>query len=101
MVNTNTSPLIIDKEFRNLIRPLMKQEYLQLEANLLADGCRDPIITWQGIIIDGHNRYEICTRRRIPYKAAEMEFECREAVIAWICSNQLGRRNITEEPGSI
>jgi hypothetical protein len=40
-------PLNIDKDFKNLIRPLQKNEYLQLEANLLADGCRDPIITWK------------------------------------------------------
>ncbi len=97
MANTNPPSLIVDKEFKNLIRPLLKQEYLQLEANILADGCRDPITTWQGIIIDGHNRYEICTRHRIPFQVVEMEFECREAVIAWICANQLGRRNITEE----
>lgn len=96
-MDKNTPNLIIDKEFKNLIRPLMKQEYMQLEANILADGCRDPIITWQGIIIDGHNRYEICTRNNIPFQVMEMEFECREAVIAWICANQLGRRNITEE----
>ena len=89
--------LNIDKDFKNLIRPLQKKEYLQLEANLLADGCRDPIITWNGIIIDGHNRYELCMRHQISYAVVEMEFDCRESVIAWICANQLGRRNITEE----
>lgn len=90
-------PLNIDKDFKNLIRPLQKNEYLQLEANLLADGCRDPIIIWNGFIIDGHNRYEICSRHQIPYSVIKMEFNCRESVIAWICANQLGRRNITEE----
>ena len=89
--------LNIDKDFKNLIRPLQQKEYLQLEANLLADGCRDPIITWNGFIIDGHNRYELCMRHQIPYAVVEMEFDCRESVIAWICANQLGRRNITEE----
>lgn len=90
-------PLNIDKGFKNLIRPLQKNEYLQLEANLLGDGCRDPIITWNGFIIDGHNRYELCMKHQIPYAVVEMEFECRESAIAWICANQLGRRNITEE----
>ncbi len=89
--------LNIDKDFKNLIRPLQKKEYLQLEANLLTDGCRDPIITWNGFIIDGHNRYELCMRHQIPYAVAQMEFDCRESVIAWICANQLGKRNITEE----
>jgi len=96
----DTTPQIllkIDNEFKDLIRPLRRKEYLQLEENLLADGCREPIITWNGYIIDGHNRYEICNRHRIPYQVREMTFDCREAVIAWICKNQLGRRNITEE----
>jgi hypothetical protein len=89
--------LNIDSDFKNLIRPLQKHEYLQLEANLISDGCRDPIICWNGLIIDGHNRYEICTRHQIPYAVTEMAFDCREAAIAWICANQLGRRNITQE----
>ena len=53
-------------EFKNLIRPLKKKEYLQLEANILSDGCRDPIVVWKRYIIDGHNRYEICMRHGIP-----------------------------------
>ena len=89
--------LKIKKEFKNLIRPLHRQEYLQLEENILNDGCREAIITWNGYIVDGHNRYEICTAHDIPYKVLEMEFECEEAVVAWICANQLGRRNISEE----
>ena len=89
--------LIIDEEFRTLIRPLRRDEYQQLEINLSVDGCRDPIITWNHIIIDGHNRYEICNRRHIPYAVTEMEFDSRKDAIIWICTNQLGRRNITEE----
>ena len=89
--------LEIDQEFKTLIRPLRKDEYLQLEVNLTIDGCREPIITWNNIIIDGHNRYEICNRLHIPYAVSEMPFESREQVIVWICNNQLGRRNITEE----
>ncbi len=89
--------LQIDPEFKTLIPKLRKNEFLQLESNIMTDGCRESIITWNGIIIDGHNRYEICHRHKIPFQIKEMEFECREAVIAWICANQLGRRNISEE----
>jgi len=89
--------LKIDKEFKQLIRPLTKDEYAQLKASLLADGCREPIATWTDIIVDGHNRYEICTDNRIPFAVTEMYFDSREDVIKWICANQLGRRNITEE----
>jgi len=56
--------LKIDPEFKTLIRPLRKDEYLQLEVNLTVDGCREPIVTWNDIIIDGHNRYEISTIKR-------------------------------------
>lgn len=89
--------LKIDPEFKSLIKDLQTKEYLQLESNILMDGCREAIVTWNGIIVDGHNRYEICTRHNIPFRIQEMEFDCREAVIAWICANQLGRRNISEE----
>lgn len=89
--------LQIDPEFKALIPKLRKAELLQLESNLMTDGCREPIITWNGVIVDGHNRYELCHRHGIPFRIQEMEFDCREAVIAWICSNQLGRRNISEE----
>ena len=89
--------LQIDEEFKTLIRPLKKDEYFQLEINLTIDGCRESIIVWNGIIVDGHNRYEICNRLRIPYAVQEMRFENREEAIIWICANQLGRRNLTEE----
>ena len=84
-----TVVLKIDEDFKNLIRPLSQDEYLQLEANLLLDGCREPITTWNGIIVDGHNRYEICKKHNIPFAVQPKEFDCREEVIVWICSNQL------------
>lgn len=89
--------LKIDPAFKTLIPPLSRNEYLRLEASLVAEGCRDPIVTWEGTIIDGHNRYEICTRLNIPFETCSMEFECREEVVAWMCANQLARRNLTEE----
>ena len=89
--------LQIDKGFQGLIRPLYKNEYLLLEANLIKDGCREPISVWNGIIVDGHNRYKICTKHQIPFAIEEKYFSCREEAIAWICANQLGRRNLTEE----
>lgn len=92
-----TVVLKIDEDFKTLIRPLSQDEYLQLEANLLLDGCREPIITWNGVIVDGHNRYEICKKHNIPFAVQPKEFGCREEAIIWICSNQLGRRNISDE----
>ena len=56
MDEPKTIEVTIDQEFRDLIRPLMKNEYRHLEAALLADGCQEPITVWKGIIVDGHNR---------------------------------------------
>ena len=95
--NTMQIKLKIDKEFKTLIPPLSPKEYEQLEANIIADGCREPIVIWNGYIIDGHNRYEICKKHHIGYKVKEMSFESRDEAVVWICTNQLGRRNIAEE----
>ena len=89
--------LIIDHEFRDLIRPLMKDEYRRLEASILSEGCREPITVWKSVIVDGHNRYEICSRLGIPFRTQERHFDNREEAIIWICANQLGRQNISDE----
>lgn len=97
MTEKGFKQLNIDQEFKNLIRPLRREEYRQLELNLVMEGCREDIIAWNGTIVDGHNRYEICNRMHIPYGIKEVDFPDRDAAIAWICANQLGRRNISEE----
>lgn len=89
--------LIIDAEFKNLIRPLHQKEYNKLVKSLVTDGCLEPIITWEGIILDGHNRYAICHEYKIPFTYIEKDFEYRAEAIAWICENQLFRKNISEE----
>ena len=93
--------ILIDSEFQALIPPLSAEERAQLEANLLADGCRDPLVVWetsdgQNILIDGHNRYEICTRLGSSYEVEWMQFDNRSAVIEWIIKNQFGRRNLSD-----
>lgn len=44
----------IDSEFQALIPPLQAEELAQLEANILADGCRDPLVAWGNVLVDGH-----------------------------------------------
>lgn len=89
--------LQIDEHFKQLIPPLTANEQKQLEENIVKDGCREPLCVWGNIIVDGHNRYEICTRLQIPFCIQQVDFNNREEAIAWICANQLGRRNISEE----
>ncbi len=89
--------LKIDEEFRRFIPPLTATERKQLEENIIQDGCRDALCVWNKTIIDGHNRYEICTQHEIPFAVKYIFLRSRDEAIAWICANQLGRRNISEE----
>lgn len=93
--------LIIDKEFKELIPALSSEEKTQLEANILKDGLREPLIIWRDILIDGHNRFEICEKHGITYKTYPMAFESREAAKEWIIKNQFGRRNLGNYDRSI
>jgi phage N-6-adenine-methyltransferase len=84
----------IDSEFKNLIPPLSSEERQGLESSLLKEGCRDALVLWGEILVDGHNRYEICTQHDIPFKTVQREFKSRDEVIEWIILNQFGRRNL-------
>ena len=91
--------LRIDSEFKSKIPPLRDEEFKQLEENILADGVViNPLIVWDGVIVDGHNRYRILQKHpEIQYSTYEKMFPDRYAAIAWICKNQLGRRNLTPQ----
>ena len=88
--------ITIDKEFQSLIPPLTAEEYAGLEQSIIAEGCRDALVTWNGTLIDGHNRYEICQKHGIPFRTQEKHFDSREDAKVWIIDNQLSRRNLSE-----
>ena len=83
------------KLFADLIPPLSIEERGELENSIMDEGCRDAICVWNGVIVDGHNRYEICKRRKRAFRVKEMSFDNDEAAVAWIIRNQVGRRNLT------
>jgi hypothetical protein len=91
----------IDPEFQSLLQPLSEDEYALLEANILEDGCREPIVLWNDIIIDGHNRYSICCNQGLQFRTVNKEFADRQAAMDWIDKNQLGRRNLTPDQMSL
>jgi len=84
-----------------LIPPLTEDEYSRLENSILTDGCRDAIVAWNNIIIDGHNRYEICKKHGINFAIVEKAFIDIEAAKDWMDSNQLARRNLTPDQRQI
>ena len=96
---TKLSQLKIDPEFQNQINPPSFEETHQLEMNILKEErVLNPIITWNGYIVDGHTRYQILRKYPfIPFEVIEKEFSSRYEALAWICKNQLGRRNLTPE----
>ena len=84
------------QELESLIPPLSNEEFKQLERNILEEGIREPLITWNGILIDGHNRYRIAQEHDINYETLEKEFENLNDVKIWMVNNQLGRRNLQD-----
>lgn len=87
----------IDTELRSLIAPLTHDEYKRLEANIIADGCRDALVLWGNVLVDGHHRYKICNKHSIPYRTEQIDMPDINAVKLWMLANQLGRRNLTDE----
>lgn len=89
----------IDPEFEQRIPPITQEEFNMLEENILTDGeVLNAIIVWDGIIVDGHNRYRILQKHpEISYHVYNKQFNDRHEALAWICRNQLGRRNLTLE----
>lgn len=87
--------LKIKEEFKKLIPPLTSEEFKQLETNCIDEGIRDAIVTWNGFIIDGHNRYKIATDWKLSFKTIEKAFDSEEAVKEWMIINQFGRRNLS------
>lgn len=91
----------VKEEFKNLIPALSAEEYAQLEANILEEGIREPIITWNGFIIDGHNRFSIAKRFNLKYKTTSKHFTSEESVKEWMILNQFGRRNLSNYQRSV
>ena len=86
--------LKIDPELRDLIPSLTDDEYQMLEDSIMRDGCDTPLTVWNGIIVDGHNRYDICHKHSVPFAIDEKEFADKNAAMFWMLEHQLARRNL-------
>ena len=87
--------LKIDPELHDLIPPLTEEERRMLEDSIVRNGCDTPLIVWDGIIVDGHNRYEICRAHDIPFAYETRTFADKQAAMFWMLEHQLARRNLT------
>lgn len=106
-VKNNVGPrkeIVILEELADFIVPLNKEEKEQLEQNIVLEGCRDPLTLWENkdsmVLVDGHNRYNICKKNNIEYSVQIKDFQDLEEVKEWMINNQLGRRNLTQDQTS-
>lgn len=86
----------IDKRFQQLVYPMDRQNFAQLEADILSGHCNEPLVVWSGFLIDGFSQYKIYSEHRLPFRTKNMEFNCRESAVAWICIQQLKRSDIPD-----
>jgi N6-adenosine-specific RNA methylase IME4 len=91
----------INEEFKKLIPALTNEEFKQLESNCINEGIREKIITWNGFIIDGHNRYEISQKWNLDFETESKHFDNKTDVKVWMVLNQFGRRNLTKYERSV
>jgi len=92
--------ITVDNELKSYIRPLKDEEFEKLKESILIEGIRDPLVVWQGILLDGYHRYKIAQEHGLDYKTVEVELPDRDTAKEWILVNQLGRRNLTEQEAS-
>jgi len=88
---SNMFDLKVDPELRDLIPPLTDGDHASLKESILKDGCREPLTIWKGqnIILDGHNRYEICRDLQVPFNTIEIELPDINAAKIWMIKNQI------------
>ncbi|MDN3546186.1 MAG: plasmid replication/partition related protein [Roseateles asaccharophilus] len=84
-------------ELRVYIDPLTPDEYAALERSILAEGCRDALVLWGEILVDGHNRYSICSKHGLPFQTVQnTRFQSMEDVHLWMIDQHLGRRSVSD-----
>lgn len=92
-----TMNIIINEDLRAYIDPLTEDEYAALERSLLSEGCRDALVLWGDILVDGHNRYGICQKYSIPFNTTQNHtFKSMDDVHLWMIDNHLGRRSVSD-----
>ena len=92
--NAEAEDIKILEDLRKLLKPLEDAELKALEDSLLEEGCRDALVTWNGYLLDGHNRLALCKKHGLKYRTAEKDFPNIHRAKIWMIKNQLGRRNI-------
>jgi len=88
--------IVVDEELKAYIDPMTPEEHEALERSILAEGCRDALVLWGNILVDGHNRYGICRKHDLPFQTMQnTQFRSMEDVHLWMIDQHLGRRSVS------
>lgn len=89
--------IVVNEELRAYIDPLTSEEHEALERSILAEGCRDALVLWGNVLVDGHNRYGICRKHGLPFQTVQNpRFKSFEDVHLWMIDQHLGRRSVSD-----
>jgi len=89
--------IVVNEDLKAYIDPLTADEYEPLELSLLAEGCRDALVLWGEILVDGHNRYTICQAHELPFQTVQSAlFKTIDDVHLWMIDQHLGRRSVSD-----
>lgn len=89
--------IVVNEELKAYIDPLSPEEHAALERSLLAEGCRDALVLWGEVLVDGHNRYGICQKHGLPFQTVQNQnFRSMEDVHLWMIDQHLGRRSVSD-----
>lgn len=97
MSDNNAENTVVSEEFRLLVQPYEPETLQILEEDLKANGCREKLTVWKGVLLADFQIHEICLKHSIPYEIEEKSFRNRYHALSWLCSNQLVRSDLTEE----
>lgn len=89
--------IVVNEELKAYIDPLTPEEHDALERSILAEGCRDALVLWGDVLVDGHNRYGICQKHGLPFQTVQnTRFQSMEDVHLWMIDQHLGRRSVSD-----
>ncbi|MBG3851590.1 plasmid replication/partition related protein [Xanthomonas sp. WHRI 8391] len=89
--------IVVKEELKAYIDPLTPDEHEALERSLLAEGCRDALVLWGDVLVDGHNRYGICQKHDLPFQTVQNpRFQSMQDVHLWMIEQHLGRRSVSD-----
>jgi hypothetical protein len=89
--------IVVNEELKAYIDPMSPEEYAALERSILTEGCRDALVLWGEVLVDGHHRYGICQKHGLPFQTVQnTHFKTMEDVHLWMIDQHLGRRSISD-----